>query len=107
MRKKAWRTRKDDRKLGRELTEAKLLRCGKPSAVWISAAFYGSAMAAARSRVGVGGLNEAKAAIGSPLGVRVTPPWRIRAAGAHVGVESGLDTRWKTRLTSGSHLAVT
>jgi len=41
-----------------ELTGAKLRRCGIPSTTRISAAFYGSAAAAARPRVGQGGLAE-------------------------------------------------
>ena len=51
-RKKAWRTRKDDRKLGRELTEVKMRRSGRMLSAEILAALFGENYAAAGTGIG-------------------------------------------------------
>ena len=89
-----------------ELTGAKLRRCGIPSAARISAAFYGSAAAAARPRVGQGGLAE--------LGCYLRPPRRAGQANregharpfpTHDGVR--LRHEVETSPTGGPHLSAT
>jgi len=69
-----------------ELTGAKLRRCGIPSAAWISAAFYGSAAAAARPRVGAGGFGRAGALFKAPSACGASQP-----RGSHAAVS---DSRW-------------
>jgi len=77
---KTQRNRMDGIKLGMELTEAKLRRCGIPSAARISVAFYGSAAAAARPRVGVGWFGRAGALFKAPSACGASQPRGSRAS---------------------------
>ena len=106
-RKKAWRCRKHDKKLDMELTGAKLRHCGISSAARISAAFYGSAAAAARPRVGAVGFGGAVALFKAPSACGASQPRGSRAAVAQTRAESGSVTRWKKALIGGPHLSAT
>jgi len=57
------RLRKSEEKVGKSLTVTKTRCGGGLLSRWISAMFLSLARAAARSRVGLGGLDEAKGAI--------------------------------------------
>ena len=63
-----------------ELTGAKLRRCGIPSVARISAAFFGSAAAAARPRVGAGGFGGAGALFKAPSACGASQPRGSRVA---------------------------